>query len=149
MIKNVEIPDEFEEKPRILIFACENDAMPVFDMIAMNRIPYSSYVRVIPLRCLGGTNLVWVSDALSVGFDGVMFMGCKLGDDYQCHFIKGSEIANTRLSKVQETIGRLSLEPERVQQFEVSMNDYKEVPKMIEEFVEMIERFGPNPFKGM
>ena len=149
MIKHVEIPDEFEEKPRILIFACENDAVPVFDMMAMNRIPYNAFVRVIPLRCLGGTNLVWVSDALSVGFDGVMFMGCKLGDDYQCHFIKGSEIANTRLGKVQETIGRLALEPERVQQFEVSMNDYREVPKMIEEFVEMIEGFGPNPFKGM
>ena len=149
MIKNIEIPDEFEDKPRILIFACENDTVPVFDMMAMERIRYNPYVRIIPLRCLGGTNLVWVSDALSAGFDGVMFMGCKYGEDYQCHFMKGSELANLRLGKVQETIGRLQLEPERIRQYEVSMNDYKKVPGLIEEFVEMIDRFGPNPFKGM
>ncbi|MEE8396806.1 MAG: hydrogenase iron-sulfur subunit [bacterium] len=149
MIKNVEIPDEFEEKPRILVFACENDALPVFDMMALNRLRVSPYIRVIPLRCLGGTNLIWITDALSVGFDGVMFLGCRFGDDYQCHFINGSELANTRLSKVQETIGRLNLESERVQQFEVTMNDYARLPAMIEKFVEQIEGFGPNPFKGL
>jgi len=149
MIKSIEIPDEFEEKPRILIFACENDTVPAFDMMALQRIKYSPYVRIIPLRCLGGTNLVWVSDALSVGFDGVMFMGCKYGDDYQCHFMKGSELANVRLSKVEETLSRLQLEPERIRQYEVSMNDYKQVAKLIEAFVSDIEDYGPNPFKGM
>jgi len=149
MIKSVEVPDESANKPRILIFACENDALPVFDMMALDHIRYSPYVRIIPLRCLGGTSLVWVSDALSKGFDGVMFMGCKFGDDYQCHFVKGSERANVRLGKVQETIGRLQLEPDRVRQYEVSMNDYKKVAGLIEEFAKDIDRFGPNPFKGM
>ena len=149
VIKSIEIPDEFEEKPRILIFACENDTLPAIDMMALERIRYSPYVRIIPLRCLGGVNLVWVSDALSVGFDGVMFMGCKYGDDYQCHFVKGSELASTRLSKVEETLGRLQLEPERVRQYEVSMNDYKQVAKLIEAFAADIDNYGPNPFKGM
>jgi len=149
MIRSIEIPDEFAGKPRILIFACENDSLPVFDMMAMDRIRGNPYVRIIPLRCLGGVNLVWVSDALSVGFDGIMFMGCKYGDDYQCHFIKGSERANTRLSKVQETIGRLQLEPDRIRQYEVSMNDHHKVAQLIEEFVSAIDAFGPNPFKGM
>ncbi|MDH3899610.1 MAG: hydrogenase iron-sulfur subunit, partial [Gammaproteobacteria bacterium] len=149
MIKSIEIPDEFEEKPRILIFACENDTVPALDMMALERIRYSPYVRIIPLRCLGGVNLVWVSDALSRGFDGVMFMGCKFGDDYQCHFIKGSELANVRLSKVEETLGRLMLEPERIRQYEVSMNDYRRVAELIESFAADIEDYGPNPFKGM
>ena len=92
---------------------------------------------------------MYVSDALSVGYDGVMFMGCKYGDDYQCHFVKGSELCNTRLSKVQETIERLNLESERIQQFEVSMNDFRKLPQIIDEFVEELEDFGPNPFKGM
>jgi quinone-modifying oxidoreductase subunit QmoB len=149
MIKSIEIPDEFEEKPRILILACENDTVPALDMMALERIRYSPYVRIIPLRCLGGVNLVWVSDALSRGFDGVMFMGCKFGDDYQCHFIKGSELANVRLSKVEETLGRLMLEPERIRQYEVSMNDYRRVAELIESFAADIEDYGPNPFKGM
>jgi len=149
MIRSIEIPDESAEKPRILIFACENDSIPVFDMMAMDRIKGNPYVRIIPLRCLGGTNLVWVSDALSVGFDGIMFMGCKYGEDYQCHFVKGSERANSRLGKVQETVGRLQLEPDRIRQYEVSMNDYKKVATLIEDFAAALDGFGPNPFKGM
>ncbi|PKO62472.1 MAG: heterodisulfide reductase, partial [Betaproteobacteria bacterium HGW-Betaproteobacteria-17] len=47
-IKAVDIPDEFSEKPRILILACENDAYPALDMAGMNRIEYSAYVRTIP-----------------------------------------------------------------------------------------------------
>ena len=149
MMTSFEMPDEFEEKPRILIFACENDALPVFDIAAINRLKINTSVRIMPMRCLGGLNLVYVNDALSSGYDGIMFMGCAYGDDYQCHFVKGSELANTRLGKVQETISRLHLEPERVKQFSISMNDYESLPKLIDDFVEELEDFGPNPFKGM
>ncbi len=149
MMNSIEIPDEFDEKPRILIFACENDALPVFDMVALNRLKLNTYVRILPMRCLGGLNLVYVSDALSVGYDGIIFMGCAYGDDYQCHFVKGSELANIRLSKVQETIGRLNLESERIQQFAISMNDYEKLPKIIDDYVAELEDYGPNPFKGM
>ncbi len=149
MMTSYELPDEFEEKPRILIFACENDALPVFDMAALERLKINTNVRIMPMRCLGGTNLIYVTDALSVGYDGIMFMGCAFGDDYQCHFVKGSELANMRLGKVQETIGRLNLEPERVRQYAISMNDYEKLPKIIDDFVEELGNFGPNPFKGM
>ena len=149
MMTSYELPDEFEEKPRILIFACENDALPVFDMAALERLKINTNVRIMPMRCLGGLNLVYINDALSSGYDGIMLMGCSYGDDYQCHFVKGSELANMRLGKVQETIGRLNLEPERVQQYAISMNDYEKLPKIIDDFVEELEDFGPNPFKGM
>ncbi len=150
MIKSIEIPDEEEEKPRILCFVCENDAGPVLDQMALDRVRMNPYLRYIPLRCLGGNNLVFVSDALSAGIDGILYLGCKHGEDYQCHFIKGSELCNERLGKVQETIGRLSLESERVQQFEISMNDggADKLPKIIDDFMEELEEYGPNPFKG-
>jgi len=149
MMTSYEMPDEFEEKPRVLVFACENDALPVFDMAAINRLKINTSVRILPMRCLGGLNLIYINDALSSGYDGIMLMGCSYGDDYQCHFVKGSELANTRLGKVQETINRLNLEPERVRQFAITMNDYEKLPKIIDDFVEELEDFGPNPFKGM
>ena len=149
MMTSYEMPDEFDEKPRVLIFVCENDALPVFDMAALERLKINTNVRIMPMRCLGGTNLIYVTDALSFGYDGIMFMGCAFGDDYQCHFVNGSELANMRLGKVQETIGRLNLEPERVRQYAISMNDYEKLPKIIDDFVEELEDFGPNPFKGM
>ena len=52
MIKAIEVPDETEDKPRIVIFACENDAYPAIDMAGMRHATYDASVRIIPLRCL-------------------------------------------------------------------------------------------------
>jgi quinone-modifying oxidoreductase subunit QmoB len=96
------------------VLACENDAYPALDMAGMARMNYSAYVRVIPVRCLGSVNTIWITDALNSGYDGVMMMGCKKGDDYQCHFVKGSELAHYRMSKIGDTLKQMGLEPERV-----------------------------------
>ncbi len=147
-IKAVEIPDEAEAKPRILVLACENDAYPAFDMAAMQRREYSAFVRVIPVRCLGSVNAIWVTDALNGGWDGIMLMGCKHGDDYQCHFVKGSELAATRMSKIDDTLKQLALETERVATYEVAITDLERVPQLIEAYARVIERIGLSPMKG-
>jgi quinone-modifying oxidoreductase subunit QmoB len=137
-----------EGKMRVIVFACENDAYPALDMAAINRMKYSSAVRVIPLRCAGNLNLVWVADFLSAGADGILILGCQHGDDYQCHFIKGSQLCEYRLGKVQETLNRLMLEADRVQFRNIAIEDYKKVPEIIGEFMKKLEEVGPNPFKG-
>jgi len=149
MIKAVEVPDEFEEKPRILAFICENDAMPSVDMAGLKHLKYNSMVRIIPLRCLGSMNSVWVSDALSRGFDGVILIGCKKGDDYQCHFVRGSELADYRMENVREKLQQLVLEEERVELHELSIADYYKIPKIFDDFLETMDTVGPNPYKGM
>jgi quinone-modifying oxidoreductase subunit QmoB len=53
MIKAVDIPDEFEEKPRLLALLCENDAYPALDLAGLKRIQHSAYIRIVPVRCLG------------------------------------------------------------------------------------------------
>jgi quinone-modifying oxidoreductase subunit QmoB len=147
-IKAVNVPDEFEEKPRILILACENDAYPALDMAGIQRITYSAFVRAIPVRCLGSVNTIWITDALNSGYDGVMMMGCKKGDDYQCHFVKGSEMAYYRMSKIGDTLKQLGLEPERVQTEEVAITDNARVAKLINDYVEQINEMGLSPMKG-
>ncbi|QJB56363.1 hydrogenase iron-sulfur subunit [Pseudodesulfovibrio sp. zrk46] len=149
-IKEVKVPDTLDEGgPRIIVLACENDAYPALDMAAMRGKSWSPYVRFLPVRCLGSVNAIWVADAMSKGVDGLMMLGCKYGDDYQCHFVKGSELCNRRKENIAESLGRLGVEPERVEQYEVSIDMYDQVPDMIDEFVENITtNFGPNPFKG-
>ena len=149
MIKSIEIPDEFEEKPRILVFVCENDALPAVDMAGLKRLQYNAMVRMIPLRCIGSINVIWINDALASGFDGVLLLGCKKGDDYQCHFVKGSEFATTRMDNVRDKLKQLVLEEERVQIHEVAISDYNKIPKILDDFLEVIETVGPNPYKGM
>jgi len=147
-IKSIDMPDEFSEKPRILILACENDAYPALDMAGMQHNEYSSFVRIIPVRCLGSVNTVWITDALNGGWDGVMMMGCKHGDEYQCHFVKGSELANIRMSKIGDTLKGLGLENERVQTYEVAISDIQRVPQLINDYAAKINEIGMSPMKG-
>ncbi len=146
MMKSVTVSDD-EDEPTIIVLICENDAYPSIDTVALNRAKINPAVRFIQLRCLGSTNLVWVADAFSRGIDGMLLMGCKYGDNYQCHFVKGSELANYRLSKVQETLDRLMLEADRVQMIQVAIDDYNNLPSMIDEFVDRVKEIGPNPYR--
>jgi len=149
MIREMQVPAKIDEGgPRVLILACENDAYPALDMAAMRGKPWSPYVRIIPVRCLGSVNAIWVADAMSKGIDGVLLLGCKFGDDYQCHFVKGSELCNRRKENISESLKRLGVEPERVDQFQVAIDEYDTVPGMIDQFMDMIVKMGPNPFKG-
>ena len=148
MIKAIEVPEEEEEKPRVLAFVCENDVYPALDIVGFRRLQYDASVRVIPLRCLGSLNIVWIADALARGIDGVMLLGCKFGDNYQCHFIRGSELAQKRLENVKETFERLQLEPERLQFSQFSLNECDKLPALINGFVDRIRELGPNPYKG-
>ncbi|MBU2489045.1 MAG: FAD-dependent oxidoreductase [Proteobacteria bacterium] len=151
MVKSIGVPteDDYDDPPlRILVLVCENDAYPAIDMAGLNRLQYSADVRFVPVRCLGSVNVIWIKDALSIGIDGAMLLGCKHGDDYQCHFVKGSELASVRMQKIGEALSSLALEPERVTQQEIAIDEYWKLPTVINEFVEMVEALGPNPFKG-
>lgn len=147
-IKAIHVPEEDEEKPRVLAFMCENDALPSLDIAAAHRLKINPYIRIIPVRCLGSMNVVWIANALSAGIDGVILIGCKHGDDYQCHFIKGSELANTRMENVQEKLKQLVLEKERVQIKELALNEWEKLPKVFADFMNDIQTVGPNPYKG-
>lgn len=148
MIKAIEVPEDDEERLRILVLVCENDAYPAIDMAGMKHHKINHMARFIPVRCLGSVNMAWIRDALSAGMDGAMLLGCSYGDDYQCHFVKGSEIANKRMENIGDTLSTLGLEPERVTSKQVAITDYDKIPLIIDEFIEAIVEMGPNPFKG-
>lgn len=148
MIQANEIPDEFSEKPRILVLACENDAYPALDMAAFHRCAWSPFVRIIAVRCLGSVTMLWISTALEKGYDGILLLGCKSGDDYQCHFVKGSGLAQERMSKMADTLKSMMLEKERVAVQEIAIADSRRVPQVINTFAELIGALDPSPMKG-
>lgn len=152
MLKALEVPEiEDEEDPnapfRFIGLVCENDAYPALDAAGWHRLRLNPFIRFIPLRCLGSFNLVWVSDALSRGIDGMLLLACKSGDDYQCHFAKGSELAEYRLSKLSETLDKLGLEADRVQLVTLAISEFYRLPQILNDFVARVREIGPNPFK--
>ncbi len=148
MSKQVSMPEDDEEQLRILVFACENDAYPALDMVGFHHLAYPATMRVVPVRCLGAVNSITVSDAIANGYDGVALLGCKAGDDYQCHFIQGSELLGRRMTNVRETLDRLALESERVQVLETTIADAHRLPAVLQQFADGIAAVGPNPMKG-
>ena len=148
MIKAVEIPDEFEEKPRLLGLVCENDAYPALDLAGLRRLKHSAAIRFIPVRCLGSVNVVWIADALARGFDGILLLGCRSGADYQCHFIRGSELMATRSSNIRDKLKQLALEEGRVRIEEIGITEAGRLVAVVNEFAEQITAMGLNPFKG-
>lgn len=148
MIKSVEVPEDDDDRLRVLVLVCENDAYPALDMSGMKKNGISHMVRFVPVRCLGSVNMAWIRDAMSAGMDGAMLLGCTYGDDYQCHFVKGSEIANKRMENIADTLTTLGLEAERCVSHQVAITDYDKIPQIVNDFVEEIVEMGPNPFKG-
>ncbi len=144
MFKSMDVP---EEGLRLIGLVCENDAYPALDSLALNRSRMNSAYRFVPVRCLGNLNLAWIADALSRGIDGMILLGCKFGENYQCHFVRGSELASERLGKLQETLGRLMLEPERVKLVQLSIQEYDKLPGILDEFADELGEMEPNPFK--
>jgi quinone-modifying oxidoreductase subunit QmoB len=148
MVKAIEVPEDDEDRLRIVVFVCENDAYPALDMSGMKRNGINHMIRFIPVRCLGSVNMAWIRDALSAGMDGAMLLGCTYGDNYQCHFVKGSEIANKRMENIGDTLSSLGLESERCAAEQVAITDYDKIPLILNDFVDRIVEMGPNPFKG-
>ena len=93
MIKSIEVPEDDEDRLRVIAFVCENDAYPALDMSGMRRNGISHMVRVVPVRCLGSVNMAWIRDALSAGMDGVILIGCVFFSDPM-----GSEQGHLRLT---------------------------------------------------
>jgi len=53
------------------------------------------------------------------------------------------------MENVQEKLKQLVLEPERVKILTLSIDEYKKLPGIFNEFVEEITEMGLNPYKGM
>jgi quinone-modifying oxidoreductase, subunit QmoB len=76
-----------------------------------------------------------------------VLMGCQKGENYQCHFVKGSELAHERMGKIDETLKTLNLEKERVSTYEVAITDIERAPRLINDMAEAVEKIGMSPFK--
>ncbi len=133
--------------PRVLVLACENDAYPAIDMAGINRANLPGSVRIVPVRCLGSVNRAVVAEAVIAGYDAVALMGCRSGEDYQCHFIHGSEVLNTRMDNIREVIDRMALGPERVQYLEVAISEAAKIPGMLNDVLEKARAFGASPLR--
>jgi len=132
-------------EPRIIGFLCNWCSYAGADLAGVSRISYPTNIRIIRLMCSGRVDPVIVLETLAQGADGVMVMGCHIGD---CHYITGNLQAERKIDMLKKLLARTGLEVERLRLEWVSASEGGRFAELVKEFTEQIRKLGPSPLAG-
>ena len=133
-----------EERLQIVAYCCQFCAYAAADLAGQLRMQYPPEVKIVHLPCSGKLDQLLVLHALEMGADGVMVVGCLVGD---CHFLQGNLNASRRVQGLQQLLGEIGLEPERVRMFNLSAAMAPAFVAATQEMVEAIRALGPSPLR--
>ena len=132
--------EEFE--PKIVGFLCNWCSYAGADLAGTSRIQYPPNVRIIRVMCSGSVDSMYILRALLEGADGVFVGGCHPGD---CHYIDGNYKARRRMVLLENILGTLGLEKERVWLRWISASEGQKFADTMKEMTEAVRKLGPNP----
>ena len=75
-----------------------------------------------------------------LGADGVMVLGCHIGD---CHYMKGNEEAERRMGRTREIMGLLGIDERRLLLRWISASEGERFAQTANMFVSELEEMGP------
>jgi F420-non-reducing hydrogenase iron-sulfur subunit len=131
-------------EPRIVGFFCHYCALAAQDVAGKARINFPTNVREVRVLCTGKVDLLYILKALEKGADGVLIIGCQMGD---CYFRTGNEMASKRVRHAKRILESIGFEKERVEMYEVPGPMGKRFAEIVTEMVEKIRALGPSPMR--
>lgn len=131
-------------EPNILAFCCNWCSYAGADLAGVSRYQYPPNVRIIRVMCSGRIDPEFILHAFEKGIDGVMVIGCHIGD---CHYVSGNLEAEKKVKIVKKLLEIVGFESERLALEWVSAAEGMRFSRLIKDFVEKIKRLGPNPLK--
>jgi len=132
-------------EPRIVGFLCNWCSYAGADLAGVSRISYPTNIRIIRLMCSGRVDPAIVLETLAQGADGVMVMGCHIGD---CHYITGNLQAEPKINMLKKLLARTGLEVGRLRLEWVSASEGGRFAELVKDFVNQIKALGPSPLAG-
>jgi len=141
-IQEVATMAEFE--PKILAFCCNWCSYAGADLAGVSRFQYPPNIRIIRVMCSGRVEPEFVVKALSLGADGVLVLGCHIGD---CHYMYGNHRTKKRMAILERILGYLGINPRRMRLEWVSAAEGARFAEVVTEFTEEMRELGPNPLK--
>lgn len=139
---SVKVIDMVEFEPKIATFACNWCSYAGADMAGRSRIQYPPNVRIIRFMCTGRIDPVHILKSIRDGVDGILIVGCRLGD---CHYEKGNYAAEKRIGYIKKALEGVGINPERVRFETIASSEGEKFARTIEEMVDLIKGLGPNP----
>jgi F420-non-reducing hydrogenase iron-sulfur subunit len=127
-------------EPKIIGFLCNWCSYTGADLAGVSRIKSSPNVRVIRTMCSGRVDPTFILKAFQLGADGVIVMGCHLGD---CHYQEGNHKTIRRIPFLKRLIRDFGIDPRRLRLEWVSASEGDRFAKIVNEMTEEIRKLGP------
>ena len=135
-----------EFDPTILAFCCNWCSYAGADLAGVSRLQMPPNVHVIRVMCSASVKPEYLMKAVSQGVDGVLVLGCHIGD---CHYMTGNHRTAKRVPLVKKIMGDVGLDERRVRLDWVSAAEGEKFQKVITEFVNEVKELGPNPLRSV
>ncbi len=127
-------------EPRIIGFLCYWCSYTGADSAGTARMKYPANVDIIKVMCSGRIDPELITTAFANGADGVMVLGCHIGD---CHYISGNHKTMVRMPLMRRVLEDLGIEPERFRHEWVSAAEGEKFSKLVTEITEQVRELGP------
>jgi len=131
-------------EPKILAFCCNWCSYAGADLAGVSRLQYPPNIRIIRVMCSGRVEPEFVVKALSSGADGVLVLGCHIGD---CHYMYGNHRTKKRMAILEKILGYLGIDPRRMRLEWISAAEGARFAEVVTEFTKEMKSLGPNPLK--
>ncbi|MFX1328420.1 MAG: hydrogenase iron-sulfur subunit [Promethearchaeota archaeon] len=129
--------NEFE--PNILVFCCNWCSYAGADLAGVSRFQYPPNIRIIRVMCSSRVEPIFILRAFNNGIDGVLIIGCHMGD---CHYMKGFEYTQVRMEHLKKLIKYIGIEADRFQLHSISASEGKQFSELIKDFTDTIIELG-------
>lgn len=131
-------------EPKILGFLCNWCSYAGADLAGVGRIQYPTNIRVIRVMCSGRVDPIFIAEAFVNGIDGILVLGCHLGD---CHYLSGNYEAELKMKMVSKSLSLINFS-ERLRLDWVSASEGIRFAQIVSDFTDHIRKLGPSPVKN-
>ncbi|MBN1657416.1 MAG: hydrogenase iron-sulfur subunit [Anaerolineae bacterium] len=137
-VDEIDIATEFE--PKVVAFMCNWCTYAGADNAGVARIQSPANILPIRVMCSGRISPEIVLRTFREGADGVLVMGCHLGD---CHYSSGNHRTLKRIPLLRNLLSYAGINPERLALEWVSAAEGPRFARVTTAFVDKIRELGP------
>lgn len=127
-------------EPDIIGFLCNWCSYAGADLAGVSRFQYPPNVRIIRVLCSARVDPTIVLEVFIRRLDGVMVLGCHLGD---CHYMTGNYFTERRMRTTKRVLKSVGLSPQRLLINWVSAAEGERFATLVKDFTEDIRKLGP------
>ena len=127
-------------EPKIIGFLCRWCSYPGADLAGTSRIKYPPNLLPIRVMCSGRVSPEMVLRTFRAGADGVLVMGCHIGD---CHYSSGNHRTAKRIPLLRNLLGYVGINPDRLRLAWVSASEAPRFVEVTTAFLDKIRQLGP------